>query len=225
MNNKISSYEKHGDKYICPYCGGEYSEKGICTHVWRKHGEGKNHNPNIGYKNKTRVAWNKGQTKETNESVKKCAETYKKRVANGDITPYQLGKALSEEHKKKISESMKRAHKEGRAHNIGESRWNNQPSYPEIFFMNVIENEFCDKNYIREYGMGIYSIDFAWVDKKLAIEIDGEQHYRYAEYHNRDVRKDEFLVKNGWKVLRIKWVDMFHEPKKYIKIAKDFIEK
>ena len=38
-------------------------------------------------------------------------------------------------------------------------------------------------------------------------------------------RKDEFLAKNGWKVLRIKWVDMFHEPKKYIKIAKDFIEK
>lgn len=33
------------------------------------------------------------------------------------------------------------------------------------------------------------------------------------------------LAKNGWKVLRIKWVDMFHEPKKYIKIAKDFIEK
>ena len=34
---------------------------------------------------------------------------------------------------------MKRAHAEGRAHNIGTCRWNNEPSYPEQFFMKVIE--------------------------------------------------------------------------------------
>lgn len=28
---------------------------------------------------------------------------------------------------------MKLAHKEHRAHNIGQSRWNNEPSYPEKF--------------------------------------------------------------------------------------------
>ena len=33
----------------------------------------------------------------------------------------------SDETKKKISEGMKKAHAEGRAHNIGECRWNNEP--------------------------------------------------------------------------------------------------
>jgi len=44
--------------------------------------------------------------------------------------------------KDKMSKAMKKAHAEGRAHNIGTSRWNNEPSWPEQFFMKVIENEF-----------------------------------------------------------------------------------
>jgi len=43
----------------CTYCGKSYSEHGIGTHIWRKHGEGVNHNPNIGYEN-GRIVWNKG---------------------------------------------------------------------------------------------------------------------------------------------------------------------
>jgi very-short-patch-repair endonuclease len=109
------------------------------------------------------------------------------------------------------------------AWNIGKSRWNNEPSYPEKFFMKVIENEFNDKNYINEYPVGIYSIDFAWVDKKLAIEIDGDQHQRFEEYKLRDERKDSFLEIQGWKVLRIVWKDMFNNTKEQIKICKNFI--
>jgi very-short-patch-repair endonuclease len=126
--------------------------------------------------------------------------------------------------KEKISDSMKKAHAEGRAWNIGKSRWNNEPSYPEKFFMQVIQNEFNDKNYIREYPFGIYSIDFAWPDKKIAIEIDGEQHLRFESYKERDLRKDELLKNNGWLVLRIRWKDMYNDTKRWIKIAKDFVK-
>ena len=69
---------------------------------------------------------------------------------------------------------MKKAHAEGRAHNIGESRWNNKPSYPEKWFMEVIANEFNDKNYVREHPFHKYSLDFAWLDKKKCIELDGD---------------------------------------------------
>lgn len=55
---------------------------------------------------------------------------------------------------------MKKAHKENRAWNIGKSRWNNKSSYPEEFFIRVIENEFSDKNYIREYPFKRFSLDF-----------------------------------------------------------------
>lgn len=124
----------------------------------------------------------------------------------------------------KIRNAMKIAHQEGRAWNIGQSRWNNQPSYPEIFFMKVIENEFENKNYTREYPLGKYSLDFAWVDQKKCIEIDGDQHQRYIEYQVRDGKKDEFLKQNGWSVLRIVWKEMFSDTKTYIKICKDFID-
>ena len=90
--------------------------------------------------------------------------------------------------------------------------------------MQVIENEFIDKNYKREYPAGIYAIDFAWVEKKLAIEIDGDQHQRFNAYRERDAKKDQFLKEAGWKVLRIVWKDMFKDTKKYIKVAKEFIE-
>ena len=49
----------------------------------------------------------------------------------------------------------------------------------------MIKNEFQDQNYTREYYILGYSLDFAWVDKKLEIEIDGEQHER-AENQIRD---------------------------------------
>ena len=118
---------------------------------------------------------------------------------------------------------MKVAHNEGRAWNIGMSRWNNEPSYPEIFFMKVIENEFIDKEYKTEHPMSIYSFDFAWIDKMKAIEIDGSQHERFDEIKDRDNRKDMLATKNGWQVLRIKWKDMFNDPQKWIKIAYEFI--
>jgi very-short-patch-repair endonuclease len=118
---------------------------------------------------------------------------------------------------------MKIAHSEGRPWNIGQSRWNNEPSYPEKFFMSVIENEFEDKNYTREYPFNKYSLDFAWVEKRRAIEIDGEQHQRFAEYAERDTIKDSLLLENGWEVLRIEWKDMYNNTKEKIDEAKKFI--
>jgi very-short-patch-repair endonuclease len=132
---------------------------------------------------------------------------------------------MSDDVKMAISRAMKIAHSEGRAHNIGMSRWNNEPSYPETFFMKIIENEFNDKNYIREYSVVRYAVDFAWVDRKLAVEIDGDQHQRFQEYKDRDAKKDELLQSQGWEILRIVWKDMFHNPQYWISIAKKFIDR
>ena len=209
-------------KYICPYCGKEYAKYGIGNHIWRNHTEeGQKFDPNKGYKTKNRKVWNKGLTKETDSRVRKSGETIRKKHENGEIKSCKNRK-LSEKTKEKISESMKNAHKERRAHNIGECRWKCEPSYPEKFFIDVIKNEFQDQKYIREYYILGYSLDFAWVDKKLEIEIDGEQHEK-IENQIHDQQRDKILEDNGWKTLRIKWKDMSNNPKKYIKIAYDFI--
>lgn len=135
-----------------------------------------------------------------------------------------IGRKHTEETKKKLSQSMKKAHQEGRAWNIGKSRWNNKMSYPEEFFSRVIENEFEDKNYKYEYNLGIYSLDFAWPHKQKCIEIDGDQHQRFQEIIERDKRKDALIKEKHWQVLRIRWKDMFRDTKTWIKIAKNFID-
>lgn len=80
----------------CSFCEKMFSKKGIGTHIWRKHGNGINHetNSNIGYKN-GRVVWNKGLTKESSESIKNSSLTFKKNFLNGEIN--FKGRKLSKE--------------------------------------------------------------------------------------------------------------------------------
>ena len=170
-------------------------------------------------------SWNKGLTKETSSIIANQAKRCHQHYADGKFKVWCDGQHLSDNMKDKISRGMKKAHAEGRAHNIGESRWNNEHSYPEKFFKKVIENEFDDTNFIQEYPVSIYSIDFAWVDKKKAIEIDGEQHVRTIDNFERDIRKDRCLFEHGWKVLRIPWKFLYDNPKKYISIANDFVNR
>jgi len=133
------------------------------------------------------------------------------------------GKLHSENTRKNLSEKMKLAHKEGRAWNIGKSRWNNKKSYPEEFFEKCILNEFEDKNYKTEYPLDIYSLDFAWPHKKKAIEIDGEQHIRYKEYQDRDKKKDQKGEELGWCILRIEWKTFYSNTKEVLGLANKFI--
>ena len=48
----------------------------------------------------------------------------------------------------------------------------------------------------------------------LGLDEDGERLKTIAET----------LKEEGWELLRLKWKDVFHEPKKYIQIAKEFID-
>ena len=159
-------------------------------------------------------------TKEGANRHEKCCSKNPNRI-------YPKGHPVDTNARKKISNAMKKAHAEGRAWNIGKSRWKGTPSYPESFFMRVIQNEFPDKDYTYEYpvndGIRHYSIDFAWINKKKYIELDGEQHQRFHEYQERDQRKDKFLQENGWVGLRIAWKDMFNNPQEWINRAKEFI--
>lgn len=203
-------------KIVCSICGKEFSKYGIKNHISVTH-EGKIHYVNHGGM-KGKRGWSKGKTKFDDARLKKLSEK---------LSKYRKGKVgakHSDETKKKISEAMKRAHHEGRAWNIGKSRWNNEPSYPEQFIMNAINLNLINQDYIREHPIGIYSIDFAWVNDKLAVEIDGEQHERFLEYKLRDLKKDKLLKELDWKVLRLKWKDIYHHPRENIKKLKEFID-
>lgn len=134
----------------------------------------------------------------------------------------KIGTPRTEEEKRNLSEHMKKRHEEGRA-----SRWENphlKESYAEAFFQKVIDNEFKDKDVSREFRFGKYSFDFAWTHKMKVIEIDGQQHERYAYQRESDARKDKLAQEAGWEILRIKWADLYSNPKHQIATAKKFID-
>lgn len=198
-----------------------------CNSIFRTRKELFNHTKEVHTRydeNGKRLPWNKGLNKENCESISKAANEVSARYKNGEIKVWCRGKQLSKEIRNKISIGMKKAHADGRAHHIGQSRWNNEPSWPEKWFMNVIANEFNDKNYIREYPFGRFSLDFAWPEKLKCIEIDGEQHQRFEEIKTRDKAKDTLLHENNWQVLRLPWKEVFHNTQEYISLAKNFID-
>jgi len=209
----MSGLEKQSGIFVCKKCNKSFSSN--CG-LW-------GHMSYCGKKRKKVIAWNKGLSKDTDERVKRGGEIFSKGLKEGKIIHPWVGRKHSEQTKKIIAEKQRIAHAEGRAHNIGKTRWNNEPSWPEIWFKKVITNEFIDRQYKTEYPFGIYSLDFAWIHKKRVIEIDGDQH-NYEPQISRDEMKDKLLLENDWKILRISWKDLMKNTKFWIREAKNFID-
>ena len=140
----------------CIHCGKTLKPNGLNHQTYcksnpnRKDMSGSNY-PFYGRKGTNQYA--KG-VKMSDETRRKISEKSKNQVA-------------SNETKAKISESMKRAHLEGRAWNIGKSRWNNEPSYPEIFFIKVIENLDNKTQIIYRNERSFIDIFSKWVRNTL----------------------------------------------------------
>lgn len=127
------------------------------------------------------------------------------------------------ETKEKLRQAMLNRRANGYNWSFAHSK-NNGISYPEQFWITVIKNEFVDQNYEFQYQMGRFAIDFAWPHKKIALEIDGEQHYTDIVQMKRDQTKDQLLTDNGWTVIRVRWKHMFNNPKPEIGRIKNLID-
>ena len=68
-------------------------------------------------------------------------------------------------------------------------------------------------NYVAEKQVGRYSLDFAFEESKLVLEVDGKQH-RTPEGKAHDKKRDAFLRENGWEVFRLAWVSVRSEAGK-----------
>jgi len=90
------------------------------------------------------------------------------------------------------------------------SRTKLEPSYPEKYFIEVLNN--LKVPYQREYKIGKFFADFL-ITENLVLEIDGHQH-KMPDRKERDQRKDKFLIENGYKVFRIDWYNPTNEDRK-----------
>lgn len=101
----------------CTICGKEYSIKGIGTHMWRTHGEGKNFIPN-----KNLGGWNRGLTKESSSKVAQSSNTLKCKYASGEIIPPFLGKRHTVQAKDILRQKINARYKDGWQSTAGRTR-------------------------------------------------------------------------------------------------------
>ena len=104
------------------------------------------------------------------------------------------GHKTSDETKKKLSEiaikNMRGTH----------TNWlNKKKSYAEEYFDKIFSTAE------KQYRVNRFILDYAWPEKKIYIEVDGEQHYT-EEGLNHDKIRTEILLEEGWVcVKRIRW--------------------
>lgn len=106
----------------------------------------------------------------------------------------------SEETKKKISEARIRfltANPDKVPYVVNHS---SKKSWPEEVFENALKASNIT-GWIYKYRHGIYEYDFAFPDIKLDVEIDGGTH-KSEKVKKIDKRRDDFSIKNGWRILR-----------------------
>ena len=62
----------------------------------------------------------------------------------------------------------------------------------------------------RQHPIGPFYLDCYCHELKLAIEIDGDQHYETEESTQRDASRTRYLNAQGIRVLRFGWYDVVH---------------
>jgi len=73
-------------------------------------------------------------------------------------------------------------------------------SYPEKVFEDALKRHGI-AGWEMAYPMSIYEYDFAFVDKKVDVEVDGGTHTQ-PNVIKIDKRRDDWSKSNGWKVIR-----------------------
>lgn len=192
VNNLIGVNSPKEGGWKCTRCGA----------VFRTRKEKQQHNKKV-HADFSKSAWNKGLTKETSPIVAKRTQTFKKRLAEGTITPSWAGKKHSEETKAKISVSRKKyleEHPEMVPYKLNHK--SKGESYPEKYFREWLEKEGIQ--FQQEFQFHLFSFDFL-INEKIDLEIDGDQHFLDQRIAEHDRHRNKTVEEAGYIVKRIAW--------------------
>lgn len=128
---------------------------------------------------------------------------FKSRTSGESISISQKGRKHSEETRKKISEGRIKYLKENPDKVPYLLNHSSKLSYPEKYFKKLFKKEKI--NVEEKFRIGLYELDFSIPEKRIDIEIDGEQHYSDEKIIKSDIKRNKFLEDNGWDIIRIRW--------------------
>jgi very-short-patch-repair endonuclease len=57
-----------------------------------------------------------------------------------------------------------------------------------------------------------YEVDVVWRAQRLIVEFDGYAAHSMRRSFEQDRRRDQILVADGWRVIRITWRQLTNEP-------------
>jgi very-short-patch-repair endonuclease len=73
------------------------------------------------------------------------------------------------------------------------------------------------------YPAGPYKIDVAFPELKIALETDGWAFHSDPEAFRRDRQRQNYLILQGWQVLRFTWLDLVEYPERVISAIRSAI--
>lgn len=216
------------DDLFCQYCNKSCKSMNSLRNHERlcKMNPNRHESPFVQYNKTKGNVWNKGLSKETDERLAKTSKTLKAAYSSGQYVSYNKGTIMSDEQKLKISKSRKKYledHPDRVPYLLNHS---SKISYPEQYFIELFDLENIDLQYHKQ--IGLYQLDFYNEDKKLYLEIDGEQHYQEKSME-RDEKRTHNLSSKGWElIMRIRWAEWKTyseiEKKRVIDIIKDSLK-
>ena len=75
-------------------------------------------------------------------------------------------------------------------------------SLPEVLLWNALRQRPEGLKFRRQFPIGQITVDFACLERRLIIEVDGEGH-SYGDQPRRDAARDAILRREGFRVIRI----------------------
>lgn len=154
-------------------------------------------------------------------------QTHCKKNPNSEATKKIIGsinrgKILSKETRDKISQSRTSyliKNPDKIPYKLNHSK---EMSWPEREFGRILEINDIN-GWIYNYSFSIYSLDFAFPEWKLDVEIDGATHLQ-EKVIIKDQKRDEFVRSQGWKVLRIPASDIKYNPYECVQLLLKFLK-
>ena len=68
-----------------------------------------------------------------------------------------------------------------------------------------------------------YRVDFAVPSQKVLIELDGHEFHKTKEQRTYDAKRDRFLLKKGWRLMRFTGTEIHNDTTACIQEVKDYL--